>query len=84
MDFEYRQLSPHEIRLLKPHARLSDPLSFEIFHESINSKARYVALSYTLGVPGNAHTVLLNGKRLPIRQNLHDALQQIRRSKLVE
>ena len=83
MEFRYQPLSSHEIRLLKPLSHSSNPLSFELIHISLFSKPRYVALSYTWGSPGNTHPVLLNGRRLLIRQNLKNALYQIQSSKLV-
>ena len=84
MGFPYEQLSPNEIRLLKPSSESSDTLSFEIIRVSLLSKPYYGALSYTWGPSGDAHAILLNGKPFPIRQNLYDALQQVQNSKLID
>ena len=83
MSFQYRQLKDNEIRLLKPLPRSSDSLCYSIEHVSLASKPRYAALSYTWGLPGDLHHILLNGQRFPIRHNLHDALSQISSTKLV-
>ena len=84
MGFQYEQLNPNEIRLLKPSSTSSDALSFEIIHVSLPSKRYYGALSYTWGPSGDAHAILLNGQPFPIRQNLYDALQQIQNSELID
>ena len=84
MEFRYQALNPNEIRLLKPLSRSSNSLSFEIICVSLLSKPHYVALSYTWGLPGVAYRILLNGQHFSIRQNLHNALEQIHRSNLVD
>ena len=84
MSIQYRQLKVNEIRLLKPLPRSSDSLCYSIKHVSLASKPRYAALSYTWGLPGDTHHILLNGQRFLIRHNLHDALDQISSSKLVK
>ncbi|MCJ1434679.1 hypothetical protein MMC27_004048 [Xylographa pallens] len=83
MGFTYEPLDGNQIRLLRPVSRPSNSLSFEIVHISLLSKPCYAALSYTWGPPGDIHGILLNGHAFPIRQNLHDALQQIQGSKHV-
>ena len=82
MGYHHQPLRSDEIRLLRPLASLSNSLAFEVTHVSLLSKPQYVALSYTWGLPGDTHTVLLNGQHCPVRQNLHDALRQIRSSKI--
>lgn len=88
MEFEYQPLKPNEIRLLKPASQSSNPLSFELVHKPLLPKPRYAALSYTWGPephpPMILPTILLNGRRFDVRQNLHDALQQIKASKLID
>ena len=84
MGFQYQPLTVNEIRLLKLLPQSSNLLSFEIVHVSLLSKPSYAALSYTWGAPGDAHSISLNRQDFPIRQNLHDALQQIRSSRLVD
>jgi hypothetical protein len=84
MEFRYQQLNLNEIRLLKPLSRSSSSLSFEIIHVSLLSTPSYAALSYTWGPPGDTHSILLNGRRFPMRRNLHDALLQIHSSRLVD
>ncbi|MCJ1315427.1 hypothetical protein MMC15_000746 [Xylographa vitiligo] len=84
MGFQYQPLDANEIRLLRPVSRPSQSLSFEIVHVSLLSKPHYAALSYTWGAHIDDHSIMLNGQNIPVRQNLHDALQQIQSSKLVD
>jgi hypothetical protein len=88
MGFQYQPLKPNELRLLKPVSRPSNPLSFDLVHISLLSKPRYAALSYTWGPKPDAHMILptiqLNEQHFGVRQNLHDALQQIEASKLID
>ncbi|KIW27846.1 uncharacterized protein PV07_07547 [Cladophialophora immunda] len=88
--FSYSPLQPGEIRVLKPvlsrataTEQQQQPLSFEIVHVPLLSQPPYVALSYTWGAPDSRHHVCLDGQTFHVRRNLHDALQQIHRSKLV-
>ena len=84
MGIQYAPLHANEVRLMRPVSRPSDSLSFDVVHESLLSKPRYVALSYTWCSPGDTHGILLNGQHFSIRRNLYDALQQIQCSKLVD
>ena len=84
MAFRYQPLKSGEIRLLKPISRAPAELSFEIVHLSLSSKPHYAALSYTWGLPDSKYGVGLNGEYFPNRQNLHQALQQIQASKLLD
>jgi len=84
MSFRYQPLNPGEIRLLKPLSSPSSTLSFKIVHVSLPSKPSYAALSYTWGPTSDVDRILLNEQHFPIRQNLYDALQQVRGSKLVD
>lgn len=84
MGFKYDGLDRDSIRLLKPIRQKSKELSYEIVHVSLSSKPNYAALSYTWGLPGDTHHILLNGQVLPVRQNLHEALQQLQESKWVD
>jgi Heterokaryon incompatibility protein (HET) len=88
MGFQYKPLKPNEFRLLQPVSRPSNPLSFDLVHISLLSKPRYAALSYTWGPEPDAHTILptiqLNEHHFDVRQNLHNALHQIKASKLID
>lgn len=42
------------------------------------SRPKYFALSYAWGPPGETKSILLDGKKLEIRKNLHDALLHLR------
>ncbi|KAF3766142.1 HET-domain-containing protein, partial [Cryphonectria parasitica EP155] len=78
MAFQYKPLRVDEIRLLRLRAgRKGSLCSFEMVHVSLRSHPTYAALSYTWGPPGDTHSILLNGTHFRIRQNLHDALEQI-------
>jgi hypothetical protein len=92
MGFQYQPLKFNEFRLLKPVSQPSNTLSFDLVHISLLSKPRYVALSYTRGPKPDTHTdpptilptIQLNKQHFAVRQNLHNALQQIKASKLID
>jgi hypothetical protein len=85
----YEQLaSPHHIRLIHIHCEPSGPLTLSMHQVDLNDKPQYHALSYTWD--GAWYTdveerwstltqpVTINGQTVSIRQNLHDALLQLR------
>lgn len=80
MDYVYTPLKEGEIRLLTllPCAS-STPISLTISHVSLTSEPVYEALSYAWGEAANERSVLLEGKEMRVRGNLHDALYHIRR-----
>jgi hypothetical protein len=84
----YQPLEPNEFRLLEPVSQSSNSLSFKLVHKSLRSTPRYAALSYTWGPephpPMILPTILLNEQHFDVRQNLHDALQQIEALKLID
>ncbi|RDW78221.1 hypothetical protein BP5796_06073 [Coleophoma crateriformis] len=82
--FPYQALGPSEIRVLKPRAATSGTFSFDLVVKDLSTKPRYAALSYTWGPPGNTHNIILNGQLFPVRQNLHDALAQLAKSRLID
>ncbi|KAL8707409.1 MAG: hypothetical protein Q9220_007554 [cf. Caloplaca sp. 1 TL-2023] len=82
MKFLYQPLELNEIRLLKPVYTTTHTVAFDLIHASLLLTPQYTALSYTWGSPGEDQDILLNGQRFPIRRNLHDALRQMRSSKI--
>ncbi|KAI8165321.1 hypothetical protein K4K50_010510 [Colletotrichum sp. SAR 10_71] len=79
----HKHLDPdrREIRLV----RLQKPctpsiLSLELRTVSLNEEgASYSALSYVWGSPSEPQQIEINGQPFHVTQNLHDALQQLRR-----
>jgi hypothetical protein len=74
----YRALLPDrkEIRILTLHPGSgNDPISLTLEHISLNDGPRYNALSYTWGETLVTRKVLIDGKALPVTDNLHIALK---------
>lgn len=84
MAYQYQQLAPGEIRLLKFCSQPQDSISFEVVHKVLSSKPHYAALSYTWGSPGDINEIWLHRRKFPIRPNLYDALVQLQRSLVVD
>lgn len=89
--FHYTSIShnTNEIRLLRV---LRDPGHFQndhlvqcnIIHTSLNSAPDYQALSYTWGEEvAHPPFILLEGRKFPVRPNLHSALAQLKSGHLV-
>lgn len=69
----------NEIRLLTVSPDLVDGLiNVALSHHTRNDSLRYMCLSYVWGPKDNGHTILVNGRRFLIRQNLHDFLHRAR------
>lgn len=86
--------SKQEVRILRLHGSIQtkcttgDPIqpasSSEAIHGSIShvplsELQNFVALSYTWGKPEKSHSLLVDGKRIPITKNLHKVLQHLGR-----
>lgn len=83
--YQYCPLRPGEIRLLKlrlPTSRKSKDSDFligEIVHVSLNNKLpKYEALSYVWGTDDSNESMIIGGRRLPIKPNLAAGLRQLR------
>ncbi|GIK05563.1 hypothetical protein Aspvir_009676 [Aspergillus viridinutans] len=72
---------PKNIRLITLQA--SDDynalIKCTLFEVDRTSAPEYEALSYVWGAPGSTRNILLNGKMIPIRENLEAALRELRR-----
>ncbi|KAH8665014.1 heterokaryon incompatibility protein-domain-containing protein [Tricladium varicosporioides] len=79
--FTYTALAPGEIRLLILGRGLcSDPVWCIIIHRQL-SEASYQALSYEWGIESKEDPdVIVNGRAVRVRKNLHEALKQIRQA----
>lgn len=70
-----------EIRLVVLHKRSDQSsenlIDYELIRVSLNSNPSYLALSYVWGPEGNEETILVNGTKVAVRRNLHEALEQI-------
>ncbi|CZR60698.1 uncharacterized protein PAC_10594 [Phialocephala subalpina] len=80
--FQYEPLDPlvDSIRLLELEpADKQQPLSCRLTHVPFLKRPVYEALSYTWGSPELINNILLNGKPMAIRQNLHDAFLALRK-----
>jgi hypothetical protein len=89
MAYIYEQLpSLHHIRLIQIHREPSAPLTLSMHQADLNDKPQYHALSYAWdgawytdveeGWSTLTQSVTVNGQTVSIRQNLHDALLQLR------
>lgn len=89
MAYVYEQLpSPRHIRLIQIHREPSAPLTLSMHQVDLNDKPQYHALSYAWDGPlytdveerwlTLVQPVTINGQTVSIRQNLHDALLQLR------
>ena len=81
----YTELAHGEIRIVKllPAATWTDEIVCSLQTIKIDSETRqdYEALSYTWGSAENPSTMILNGQRYSITQNLEAALRQLRDTK---
>ncbi|CZR69749.1 uncharacterized protein PAC_19649 [Phialocephala subalpina] len=78
----YSTLNADEIRLLVLHPGAnSSPIRCSFEYVSLSQKPQYEAVSYMWGIGQASHTILLTGKPYQVRDNLHDALFQLRNSK---
>ena len=84
VEFSYKSLSlkGKEIRLLRlmPSADISDPIEGEIIHISLEgTHLPYEALSYEWGITQAKECIFLDGQEFDVRENLLNALHQLRR-----
>lgn len=79
--FKYLPLnhSLPSIRLLRVSADLScnGLIQCSVVHITTDASIPYVCLSYVWGPPAPGHTILVNGKRLVVRQNLFHFLSLV-------
>ena len=85
--FPYLPLAEGQIRLLKfadDDLAGGDLLRFDLFHTKLSQRPSYVALSYSWGDSGQYErvTILVNGLRYKISQNLADALQKLKQNNI--
>ena len=82
LTYEYEQLdlTKQQIRLIVLHRATNpaDPITCEIKTFDTETGPHYVALSYTWGPVNPQRTILINGRSLSIRKNLHDFLERYR------
>jgi hypothetical protein len=76
----YRRLLGSDIRLLKLHAG-DDAIEIECDLEQLplGTRPDYYALSYVWGDDSKRRSILINGQRRDITENLYDALRHLRR-----
>ena len=72
-----------EIRLIRENSRNLDKgiLAFEVTIVSLLDAPEYTALSYVWGSPDRVDSVTLNGKSLPVTENLYRLLHRARELK---
>lgn len=72
-----------EIRLIRENSRNPDEgiLAFEVTIVSLLDAPEYTALSYVWGSPDRVDSVTLNGKSLPVTENLYRLLHRARELK---
>ncbi|KAJ5835806.1 hypothetical protein N7447_001832 [Penicillium robsamsonii] len=72
---------PKNIRLitLQPSGEYNAVITCTLFEVDCTSGSEYEALSYVWGAPESTRNILLNGKMIPIRENLEAALRHLRR-----
>jgi hypothetical protein len=76
----YEPLKPSSraIRLIRlSRVPNTERVSCELFHEDLDSKPEYDALSYYWGAPSELETISLNGSDILICRNLHRFLQSL-------
>ncbi len=81
-DYPYRQLDCNsaEIRLVvvEPATDASQPLHCQLKHASLRRLPQYKALSYTWGAEDPCNSIILDGRTVPVRGNLENALRRLR------
>ncbi|KAL6879976.1 heterokaryon incompatibility domain-containing protein [Trichoderma longibrachiatum] len=80
--YEPLDLERAAIRLLRLHCGLVNQISCELFQAELHHRqdsVSYEALSYTWGPPNVTESILVNGYRMEITHNLHEALLHLRR-----
>ena len=75
MHFEYRELQPDQLRLLRPVIVDNSPLVFEMTHHLRGNPPPYTAISYTWGRDPPTERILINHESFWVRRNLYDCLQ---------
>ena len=83
--YEYQDVSENnEIRLLALlPGRFNDPIRCTLSHVSLDDEPVYEALSYTWGAATRSHTLICDGKLLPVTSNLFEGLRRLRRIRAV-
>jgi hypothetical protein len=76
--YEPLDTTKHQIRLIRLRRDTDGPIRADISIFALEDAPKYCALSYTWGLPGLPCYVFLNGKRIEIRNNLHQCLQKLR------
>ncbi|KAL8396296.1 hypothetical protein RB594_004710 [Gaeumannomyces avenae] len=79
----YRPLHGSEIRLvkLKGTRRPDQPIELELFYAPLDT-AKFLALSYQWGKPGETETISVNGTEFPVFESLFRALESLCRHKI--
>ncbi|KAL8351506.1 hypothetical protein RB598_006335 [Gaeumannomyces tritici] len=74
----YRPLRGSEIRLvkLKRTRRPDQPIELELFYAPLDT-AKFLALSYQWGKPGETKTISVNGTEFPVFESLFRALESL-------
>ena len=80
--YQYRQLvGASVVRVLRLYpGSYGDPLSGALNLVNLDAAPPYTCLSYTWGEPDFTCQISIDGKRMSITTNLHDALQRLRSS----
>src|SRR5690242_3154228 len=83
MSLQYRQLdaAKQEIRLLcllLSAEQSRDLISCELIHECLDNVRPYAALSYVWGSPLPSRDIQIDGQRVPVGENLYQAVLQLR------
>jgi hypothetical protein len=76
--YEPLDTTKHQIRLLRLRRDTDGPIRADISIFALEDAPKYCALSYTWGVPGLPCYVFLDGKRIEIRNNLYQCLEELR------
>jgi len=76
----YQELVDSDIRLLKIHAGGVDTeIECDLEQVELDARPDFYALSYVWGDPSKTRSILVNGQRFGVGENLHDALCHLRR-----
>ncbi|ROW10126.1 hypothetical protein VMCG_02097 [Cytospora schulzeri] len=80
--YQYAPLSPlNEIRCLVLESgtgNADDSLVCSLYHHNLDDKPEFEAISYVWGSSHKTHTIICDGQRLAITENLHTCLLQTR------
>jgi ankyrin repeat protein len=79
--YEPIDLEGHSFRLVQLSKGEDGPIQCELFHASLHDEENiieYEALSYTWGGADKPYEVEINGRKMPVTENLYLALQHLR------